>query len=549
MKILLNEEQYIRLIYEELYRWNLDDAKKIIQKYKSINDFRNDYPTIYNAIRSRKLMPELLGHLERRVSYKNGDPIKLSSNTKYDEEELRKIASKYNSVGEFRIKDNKAYNALRIYKRPLWDELTSTMSRKYNSKSDEELIAMSKEYGTDFIRIEPKFYEDALRRKLIEPMFRKKWTKKEIEDISDNYTDLSDFIKNEYNAYQMAIKMGIKDDIIAHMKSGLRNLSFEVLQKMVDPFKYKSQFLKSDPGAYRIASSKGWLDKLKKWGVLGNTFKRLVYAYEFRDKKGNPLAVYVGLTGNQDRRDKEHTSDWVSRYGKQSPVYKYIIDNNLKPIKKILSNGYIPKVEAVDMECYYQNVYYKEDKNPDGSLVWIPLHSRKCGGLGGNSIKWTEEKIRKEAAKYNTVKDFNLYSRPATSRAKRLGIYDEIIKNMVKKGDKGTYDFNQFINNKNTDISQLDLFSVESFYTRVTSENESKFLKRLKSVINKNKLKLSGGDVENTVKKINRKLYGGLIKHDKTYPNNKWIPYLFPKHVFGLGESKLSLIGILNQLS
>ena len=126
----------------------------------------------------------------------------------------------------------------------------------------------------------------------------------------------------------MAIKMGIKDDIIAHMKNRLRKLSFEDLQKMVEPFKYKSQFLKSDPGAYSVASKKGWLDKLKKWGVLGNAFKRLVYAYEFRDKKGNPLAVYVGLTGNEDRRDKEHTSDWVSRYGKQSPVYKYIIDNN-----------------------------------------------------------------------------------------------------------------------------------------------------------------------------------------------------------------------------
>jgi hypothetical protein len=89
-------------------------------------------------------------------------------------------------------------------------------------------------------------------------------------------------------------------------------------------------------------------------------------------------------------------------------------------------------------------------------------------------------------------------------------------------------------------ISQLDLFSTESFYTRVTSENESKFLKRLKSVINKNKLKLSGRDVENTVRKINPKLYSGLIIHDKSYPNNKWIPYLFPKHVFGVGESKLS---------
>jgi hypothetical protein len=535
----------IDIINEDIYKWNPIEAKKIIGDYKSINDFRNDYPKIYDAIRARKLMPEFLGHLERGVSYKTGVPVKIGGNIKYDEDELRKIASKYDSVSEFKTKDNRAYNALRI-RRSLWDELTSRMSRKYNSKSDEELIAMSKKYGDDFIRIEPKFYADAIRRKLIKPL-RRKWTKEDIENVADNYTDLNDFIKNEQGAYQMAIKLGIKDDIIAHMKSKSRNLSFEDLQKMVQPFKHKTEFLKSDPAAYNTASKKGWLDKLKKWTPIGNKVNRMVYAYEFRDKKDKPLAVYVGLTGNEERRDKQHMNIIISNKNKISPVYKYIIDNKLKPVRKILSNGYIPYIEAVDMECYYQNVYYKKDKNPDGTLVWQPLHSAKCGGLGG-VMRWTEDMLRKEAAKYKTVKDFNLYSRGATHAAKRLGVYDDIIKDLVKKGDKGTYNFNQFLNNKNTDLSQLDLISVESFYTRVTPENESKFLKRLKSVINKNKLKLSGRDFENTVRKINPKLYIGIIKHDKMNPNNKWVPYLFPKHVVGIGESKLSFKNILKQL-
>ena len=51
-------------IGEELYKWDLEGAKKIIEKYKSINDFRTDYPKIYDAIRSRKLIPDLLDHLE-----------------------------------------------------------------------------------------------------------------------------------------------------------------------------------------------------------------------------------------------------------------------------------------------------------------------------------------------------------------------------------------------------------------------------------------------------------------------------------------------------
>jgi hypothetical protein len=464
-------------------------------------------------------------------------------NVKYTEDQLRDIATKYKFMGEFKKNDPKAYESIRKNYRNLWDELQSKMDKKYNSLSDEELIKLSNQYGDEFINKEPKLYADAIRRKLIEPK-RKRWTSQEIQNIADNYTDLNDFIKKERKVYQAALKMGIKDEIISHMRVRSRNLSFEDLVKMVQPFKYKVDFLRSDPSAYNTANAKGILDQLKKWEPLGNKVERMVYSYEFRDKKGNPLAVYVGLTSDEERRDKQHMNILVSKDKKLSPVYKYITKNNIKPIKKILSNGYVGYIDAIDLECYYQNVYYKKDKNPDGSLVWQPLHSAKCGGLGG-VMRWTEDMLRKEVAKYNTVKDFNLYSRGASNAAKRLGIYDDIIKNLVKKGDKGTDNFNQFINNKNTDISQLDLFSVESFYTRVTSENESKFLKRLKSVINKNKLKLSGRDVGNTVRKINPKLYSGLIVHDKMYPNNKWIPYLFPKHTKGIGESKLSLMGVL----
>ena len=70
-------------IGEELYKWDLEGAKKIIEKYKSINDFRTDYPKIYDAIRSRKLIPDLLDHLERGVSYKTCKPVKITGNVKY----------------------------------------------------------------------------------------------------------------------------------------------------------------------------------------------------------------------------------------------------------------------------------------------------------------------------------------------------------------------------------------------------------------------------------------------------------------------------------
>jgi hypothetical protein len=73
-------------------------------------------------------------------------------------------------------------------------------------------------------------------------------------------------------------------------------------------------------------------------------------------------------------------------------------------------------------------------------------------------------------------------------------------------------------------------------------------LKRLKSIILKNKITLSGKLNQNTLVSLNRKLYEGILKHDKINLNNQWIPYLFPNHVKGIGESKLSLIDTVNQL-
>lgn len=349
-------------------------------------------------------------------------------NVKYTEDQLRDIASKYNFMGDFKKNDFKAYESIRKNYRNLWDELQGRMEKKYNPLSDEELLKLANKYGDDFINKEPKLYADAVRRRVIEPQ-RKRWTADEIQNVADNYTDLNDFIKNENNAYQAALTMGIKDDVTAHMRNRSRNLSFEDLVKMAEPFKYKVDFYRNDPSAYQTARTKGLLDKLKKWEPLGNKVKRMVYAYEFRDKKGNPLAVYVGLTSDEERRDKQHMNIVVSKDKKLSPVYKYIVQNNIKPTKKILSNGYVPFMEAIDLECYYQNEYYKKDKNNDGSLVWKPLHSMKCGGLGGFE-KWTEEKIRKEVEKYKTLIDFKKYSAPAVRAAKRKGMYDDIIKNL-----------------------------------------------------------------------------------------------------------------------
>lgn len=431
---------------------------------------------------------------------------------KWDVEEVKKMISNYKTLYDFRTENFNIYK--QIKRRGLIPELLGHLQRGA---------------GID------------------------RWDIENIKKIISNYKNLIDFRRDHEHIYNQIKGRGRKlnDELLGHLEKRAEKYTEDDLRKLAEPFKHKRDFEKKYPSQYDIARKNGWLNKIKDWEPLGNTYNRMVYVYEFKDKKDNPLAVYVGLTGNEDRRDREHISGWVSRSGKSSPVYRYIIGNNIKPVKRILSNGYIPYKDAIDMECYYQNDFYKKDKNEDGSLVWFPLHSQKCGGLGGYGVTWTEEKIRKEAQQYNSISDFYKYSRPAYMASRRKGLFNDITKNMERplRNDYlvSQNNFNAFLNGKKTDVPQLNLLDI-SFYKKVTPENENVFLKRLKSIILKNKITLSGRFNQNTLALLNRKLYQGILTHDKMNLNNQWIPYLFPNHVKGIGESKLSLMNTLKNI-
>ena len=504
MKIVLSEEQY-RVLVERSKKDNLfnkeddyKDIRDIISNYTSLNDLAKDNKNLYNRIRTRT--PELLDNLER-----DGGSL-----TKWNLDNVKELIGNYKTLSDFRNENPKIYKQIK------------------NRKMTQELLGHLQRGGS-----------------------LEKWDIENVKNIISTYTNLIDFRRNHEHLYNQIKGRGLNDELLGHLEKRADKYTEDDIRKLAEPFKYKRDFEKKYPSQYDIARKNGWLNNINKWEPLGNKENRMVYVYEFRDKKGNPLAVYVGLTGNEEQRHKEHTSDWVPRSGKVSPVYRYIMSNNIKPIKKIVSNGYIPYRDAVDMECYYQNDFYKKDKYEDGSLVWTPLHSMKCGGLGGFT-KWTEEKIRKEAEKYTSISDFYNYSRPAFSASKRRGLFNDITKNMItgrrlrKEYLVSQNNFNTFINGTKTDISQLNLLDI-SCNKKVTSENESKFLQRLKSIIIKNKLSLSGRRNQNTLVSLNRKLYWSILTHDKITPNNKWISYLFPNHVKGIGESKLSLIGVLGQ--
>ena len=61
------------------------------------------------------------------------------------------------------------------------------------------------------------------------------------------------------------------------------------------------------------------------------------------------------------------------------------------------------------------------------------LNISKAGGLGGTTIKWTKEKIIKDAKKYKYRSEWHKKSRGAYAAARQFKILDEVTKHMQAK--------------------------------------------------------------------------------------------------------------------
>jgi hypothetical protein len=313
-------------------------------------------------------------------------------------------------------------------------------------------------------------------------------------------------------------------------------------------YKTKRDLEKGNLRAYNTAYESPYWEELTAHMVpLGNKYNRMVYVYKFPEVK----TVYVGLTGDEDRRKGEHQTDPVSA------LYKFMVKNpGLVPIYEKETLGYIDEKEASKKESEVEYKYRN-----DG---WTLLNVAKTGGLG-KTFKYTDQLFRTIAKNYSVLSDFWRDHRKMVNTVKvhRNKLYNQVTKNMLKniqpsqiKNDKN---FNLFLNGKEIDISQLNLINFTSFYLRVTPKNRNKFLKRLRSIVKKNNLKLSGNKYENTILSTNKLLYNGLTEHDKKFPTDKFIPYLFPDHVNpkerarekllpSLNESKLSLMNTLKNI-
>jgi len=168
-------------------------------------------------------------------------------------------------------------------------------------------------------------------------------------------------------------------------------------------YKTKRDFLKNEPNIYRAAYNRDLLFKITqdcKYKPLGNLYNRMLYMYVWNS--GDVKAVYFGLTCDEDRRFREHTSEYnemdevetspgckvgsssvnkfIQQYGKYDNYYQ-------------LTDGYI-KAEIAALLEMCAIAHFREDSEWKGNVIVV---NRTKGGELGSRCNRNARPIIKDA--------------------------------------------------------------------------------------------------------------------------------------------------------
>ena len=197
--------------------------------------------------------------------------------------------------------------------------------------------------------------------------------------------------------------------------------SKDVCHKAALQCNYRSEFAKRFKGEYFAALRNEWLDEIcSHMIVVGNQYKRCIYAYEFPNIEGKDY-VYVGLTDHIPQRDLVH--------GRKGAVYTFCKKHSLERPKPIQLTDYIDKEEAKEQEGIQLANYV--------SKGWIPLNRVKTGGLGGHLANdgFTFEECKERGQKYSKRSEWKREDYPTYYIASKRGWIDKILKQSERFGN------------------------------------------------------------------------------------------------------------------
>lgn len=289
--------------------------------------------------------------------------------------------------------------------------------------------------------------------------------KERCQEEALKYLSRNDFKFKSLSEYEKARKSGWLDEICSHMT--IKPSSYwtkERCQEEALLYKTRTEFKNKSYQAYKYSLINCWFDDIcSHMPIIGNMYKRCIYAFEFADN-----SVYVGLTYNLNKRSESHfkslqsqVNRHISKTGLQPKIVKLsdYIDVNLAKIKEgefiefyrnnnwfILniqkSGGVGGKLKHTREECFYivnkyKNLYDFRKNEPNIYKTIIRYNWNDILSLLERNFKehgyWTKEKCQEVALKYNNRIDFFKLDVSAYNKSQKSGWLNDICSHMSPK--------------------------------------------------------------------------------------------------------------------
>jgi predicted GIY-YIG superfamily endonuclease len=429
------------ILREERKRWTQDELRNSALRYKRRKEFFDNDPKAYQAAKrvGQDFFNDITSHMEDGRAFQE---------LKWTEDVLKDLTSRYDNLATFRKENPQAAEGLYRRGPEVYNKLTAHMDKRRNPYTDDELRQIASKYNSysEFVKNDggaqvaarnrgQEFYDDITKH--FERMTRKPYTFDEVKDAALKYTRLVDFQKEDPGPYHAAHRHGWLKDVSQHMIPQMESWDYDKIKEIASKYPTKKEWRDGNGKSYHWAlvnlSPEEYDEITSHMESLGNIAHRMIYSFEFPDK-----TVYVGLTFNSKKRFNQHLKSI------KSAVNKHIKETGLTPIFK-KHTDYISKEDAIKMEGEIEDQYRQNG--------WKILNIAKTGALGSSILKWTFDELQKEALKFKTRSEFSDQSPSAYSSAQRQGLLDDITKHMtLLKKYKYTYDQLRDVANKYTSL-------------------------------------------------------------------------------------------------
>jgi predicted GIY-YIG superfamily endonuclease len=258
---------------------------------------------------------------------------------------------------------------------------------------------------------------------IIKEQKRTFWTIDMVKDLAKNFETMTDFRKNEPQAYQWVKKNKVLDKFPNLKKIRTKTKTKDEIINLAKPFNKIKDFMDKYPNEYSKARRNGWLDDVtshmtrqkESWTLekVLELAKQVNNMEEFRNKF--PKA-YDASRNNEGWKDEV----W-KLYKPQQITWTY-------ELAKSITNKYTDLTDFIKSEPKAYAAIRR--------LGWLDLLSH----MEKDRRTWTDDEIRQEAFKYDTISDFRKYAKNAMDAAINHGIYDEVTANMKKAYTEWTKD-------------------------------------------------------------------------------------------------------------